>query len=68
MKLMSTRYRSTRVLANTVYCDLIAHKQHTHMNATIWSTLGTFVNYLGAEGKCKIEKTERGWYLEYIDK
>ena len=40
---MSTQYRSTRVLANTVYCNLISDKMHTHMNGTIWSTLSTFV-------------------------
>ncbi|KAF4653652.1 hypothetical protein FOL46_009065 [Perkinsus olseni] len=68
MRLLSTRYRSTRVLANQVYQDLISDKQHVHMNSTAWCTLTGFVLYLGRTGKAKIEKTERGWYLEYIDR
>eukprot|EP01053_Blabericola_migrator_P000034 Blabericola_migrator_1__33@NODE_1009_length_5717_cov_122_400531_g692_i0_p2_GENE_NODE_1009_length_5717_cov_122_400531_g692_i0NODE_1009_length_5717_cov_122_400531_g692_i0_p2_ORF_typecomplete_len458_score125_34Kin17_mid/PF10357_9/7_3e41zfC2H2_jaz/PF12171_8/0_0032zfC2H2_jaz/PF12171_8/2_9e03zfmet/PF12874_7/0_012KN17_SH3/PF18131_1/0_05zfC2H2_2/PF12756_7/0_024zfC2H2_2/PF12756_7/2_5e03KOW/PF00467_29/0_19DUF629/PF04780_12/0_4DUF629/PF04780_12/1_2e03_NODE_1009_length_5717_cov_122_400531_g692_i013942767 len=67
MRFMRTRYCRTRVLANTVYCELISNKQHIHMNATIWTTLSEFVRYLGNTGKCHVEKTERGWYLTYID-
>eukprot|EP01054_Gregarina_sp_Poly1_P004567 Gregarina_sp_Poly_1__4566@NODE_244_length_10763_cov_79_258975_g214_i0_p5_GENE_NODE_244_length_10763_cov_79_258975_g214_i0NODE_244_length_10763_cov_79_258975_g214_i0_p5_ORF_typecomplete_len213_score27_97Kin17_mid/PF10357_9/2_3e42zfC2H2_jaz/PF12171_8/0_00095zfC2H2_jaz/PF12171_8/1_3e03zfmet/PF12874_7/0_0044zfmet/PF12874_7/9_2e02zfC2H2_2/PF12756_7/0_032zfC2H2_2/PF12756_7/3_8e03zfC2H2_2/PF12756_7/2_7e03NUP50/PF08911_11/0_21CCDC84/PF14968_6/0_38DUF629/PF04780_12/1_7_NODE_244_length_10763_cov_79_258975 len=67
MRFMRTRYCRTRVLANTVYCELISNKTHIHMNATIWTTLSEFVRYLGNTGKCKVEKTPRGWYLTYID-
>lgn len=67
MRFMRTRYCRTRVLANTVYCELISNKSHIHMNATIWTTLSEFVRYLGNTGKCEIEKTPRGWYLTYID-
>ncbi|SJK85760.1 Domain of Kin17 curved DNA-binding protein [Babesia microti strain RI] len=67
MQLMRTRYCRTRVLANTVYQELISDKQHVHMNATIWVTLSEFVLYLGRQGKCKVEHTPKGWYLEYID-
>eukprot|EP01071_Lankesteria_metandrocarpae_P004914 Lankesteria_metandrocarpae@DN3745_c0_g1_i1.p1 len=68
MRLMQTTYCRTRVLANTVYCDLISEKTHTHMNSTVWVTLSEFVQYLGRTGKCTIDRTERGWWLEYIDK
>lgn len=37
------------------------------MNATIWVTLSEFVLYLGRSGKCKVEHTPKGWYIEYID-
>jgi len=67
MHLMETQYRSTRVLANTVYCGVVSDKHHMHMNATIWNTLSIFVQYIGRTGKCKIDKTAKGWYLEYID-
>eukprot|EP01056_Protomagalhaensia_sp_Gyna25_P002175 Protomagalhaensia_sp_Gyna_25__2174@NODE_2181_length_1236_cov_4_699248_g1804_i0_p1_GENE_NODE_2181_length_1236_cov_4_699248_g1804_i0NODE_2181_length_1236_cov_4_699248_g1804_i0_p1_ORF_typecomplete_len224_score30_72Kin17_mid/PF10357_9/4_3e41zfC2H2_jaz/PF12171_8/0_001zfC2H2_jaz/PF12171_8/2_5e03zfmet/PF12874_7/0_0031zfC2H2_2/PF12756_7/0_0047zfC2H2_2/PF12756_7/3_9e03DUF629/PF04780_12/0_11DUF629/PF04780_12/6_6e03CCDC84/PF14968_6/1_7_NODE_2181_length_1236_cov_4_699248_g1804_i0121792 len=67
MRFMRTRYCRTRVLANTVYCELISNKTHIHMNATVWTTLSEFVRYLGTTGKCEIEKTPRGWYLTYID-
>lgn len=67
MQLMSHTYRSTRVLANTVYCDFISNRHHTHMNSTIWVTLSNFVQYLGRTKQCKIDKTPKGWYLQYID-
>jgi len=67
MQLMSHSYRSTRVLANTVYCDFISNRHHTHMNSTIWVTLSNFVQYLGRTNQCKIDKTAKGWYIQYID-
>merc|ERR1712194_546901 len=59
--------RSTRVLANTVYCDLMGNRHHTHMNSTIWVTLSNFVQYLGRTNQCKIDKTPKGWYLQWVD-
>ncbi|GIX65839.1 DNA/RNA-binding protein KIN17, putative [Babesia caballi] len=67
MKLMRTRYCKTKILANSVYQELISDKQHVHMNATVWVTLSEFVLYLGRSGKCKVEDTPRGWMIEYID-
>ncbi|SOV19841.1 DNA/RNA-binding protein KIN17, putative [Plasmodium sp. gorilla clade G2] len=68
MRLMKTKYCRARILANTVYTNMISDKSHIHMNSTVWVTLTDFVLYLGKTGKCKIEQTERGWYLEYIDR
>lgn len=67
MKLMRTRYCRTRVLANSVYNNVVCDRHHIHMNSTIWVTLSEFVQYLGATEKCKIEHTAKGWYVEYID-
>jgi len=67
MHLMSHRYRSTRILANTVYCEHISERHHTHMNSTIWVTLSNFVQYLGRTNQCTIDKTPKGWYLQYVD-
>ncbi len=38
------------------------------MNATRWVTLTGFVLYLGKTGKCKVEETPKGWYLQYIER
>jgi len=62
------RHGTKRVLANRVYQEYIADKQHIHMNGTIWSSLAGFVKYLGKEGKAVVEETEKGWYIQYIDK
>jgi len=62
------RHGTKRVLANRVYQEYIADKQHIHMNGTIWSSLAGFVKYLGKEGKAVVDETEKGWFIQYIDK
>ena len=38
------------------------------MNATRWCTLSGFVRYLGSSGKAKIEESEKGWWITWIDR
>lgn len=38
------------------------------MNATQWETLTDFVKWLGKEGKCVVDETEKGWFVAYIDR
>ncbi|KAJ2353154.1 hypothetical protein IWW50_004157 [Coemansia erecta] len=64
---LSRRYGTKKVLANQVYQEIVADRQHLHMNATKWDTLSDFVKYLGREGKCKVEDAEQGWMVEWID-
>jgi hypothetical protein len=33
-----------------------------------WLTLTDFVKYLGREGFCKVDQTEKGWFLVYQKK
>lgn len=47
---------------------LIADKQHIHMNSTKWDTLTTFVKYLGKQGHCLVDETEKGWFVQFIDR
>jgi DNA/RNA-binding protein KIN17 len=54
--------------ANNVYQEVIQDKHHIHMNATKWTTLSDFVQYLGKTSKCIVEETERGWYVTYIER
>ncbi|CAF1397828.1 unnamed protein product [Adineta ricciae] len=61
-------FGTKRVLANTVYCEYIKDKDHVHMNATRWVALAGYVRWLGSQGLCEIEQTERGWYITLIDK
>jgi DNA/RNA-binding protein KIN17 len=62
------RHGTKKVNANTIYQEVIQDKQHIHMNSTNWTTLTDFVQYLGKTGKCKVEETERGWDIEYIER
>jgi DNA/RNA-binding protein KIN17 len=68
MQTLRLRHGIKMVNANNVYQELIADKQHIHMNATHWTTLTDFVQYLGKTGKCVVEETERGWFVQYIER
>lgn len=37
------------------------------MNSTRWETLNAFIKHLGQTGKCKIENSDKGYYIEYIN-
>ena len=65
---LKMRHGTKLVNANNVYQEVISDKQHIHMNATHWTTLSEFVQYLGKTGKCHVEETERGWYISYIER
>lgn len=52
--LMRRSHPNSRVLANSVYNEYVADRNHIHMNSTRWLTLTDFITYLGREGKCKV--------------
>ncbi|XP_054716599.1 DNA/RNA-binding protein KIN17-like [Uloborus diversus] len=66
--LLSRRFGTKRVHANQVYQEYIADRNHLHMNATQWETLTDFVKWLGREGHCIVDETEKGWFVTYIDR
>ncbi|EIM24243.1 hypothetical protein WALSEDRAFT_3879, partial [Wallemia mellicola CBS 633.66] len=65
--LLSRRHGTNRVSVNTVYQEYIADKHHLHMNATRWVTLTEFTKYLGRAGIVRVDETERGLYVSWID-
>jgi len=66
--LLSRCHGTKRTFANAVYQEYIKEKEHTHMNATKWTTLTAFIQHLGKSGKCKVDETEKGWYITWIDR
>lgn len=76
MALLKRRWGTTRVHCNVVYCEYVAHKTHYHMNATQWTTLTQYVQWLGENGYCKVDYQDEGdlgsnrtgWYVQYIDR
>lgn len=68
LKLLKRQFGTRRVRANQVYQDYISDRHHTHMNATQWETLTDFVKWLGKEGHCKVDQTEKGWFIAFIDR
>ncbi|CAG0882673.1 unnamed protein product [Darwinula stevensoni] len=65
---LKMRYGTKRVNANQVYQEYISDRHHLHMNATKWETLTDFVKHLGRVGKCEVDQTEKGWFVQYIDR
>ncbi|TIA82467.1 hypothetical protein E3P81_01801 [Wallemia ichthyophaga] len=65
--LLSRRHGTNRVAVNTVYQEFIADKHHLHMNATRWVTLTEFTKYLGRAGIVRVDETEQGLYVSWID-
>lgn len=66
-KTSTTRFGTKRIRANQVYQEYIADKQHLHMNSTRWVTLTEFVKHLGRTGVAKVDETEKGWFIQWID-
>lgn len=59
LTLLNRRFGVRRVHCNIVYNEYISDKDHVHMTSTMWTTLTEFVKYLGREGKCVIDETEK---------
>ena len=55
------------MLANRVYQEYISDKSHLHMNATRWVTLTEFIKHLGRTGVARVDETEKGWFIAWID-
>jgi DNA/RNA-binding protein KIN17 len=55
------------VQVNRVYQEFIQDKQHLHMNATRWVTLTEFAKHLGRTGVVRVDETEKGWFIAWID-
>ena len=61
------RYNTKRIRANQVYQEYIQDKEHIHMNSTKWVTLTEFVKYLGKEGIVRVDETEKGFFISWVD-
>uniref|UniRef100_A0A146L1N4 DNA/RNA-binding protein KIN17 n=1 Tax=Lygus hesperus TaxID=30085 RepID=A0A146L1N4_LYGHE len=68
LELLRRQFGTKRVHANRIYQEYITDRNHLHMNATQWETLTEFVKWLGREGKCVVDETEKGWFVTYIDR
>ncbi|KAL1744986.1 domain of Kin17 curved DNA-binding protein-domain-containing protein [Schizophyllum fasciatum] len=67
VRMLSRRFGTKRVLANRVYQEYISDKNHLHMNATRWVTLTEFIKHLGRTGVARVDETEKGWFIAWID-
>uniref|UniRef100_A0A182MBG0 DNA cross-link repair 1A protein n=1 Tax=Anopheles culicifacies TaxID=139723 RepID=A0A182MBG0_9DIPT len=68
LQILRRQFGTKRVAANKVYQEYIADRHHLHMNATKWHSLSDFVKYLGRNGHCVVDETDKGWFITYIDR
>ncbi|KAI7784715.1 zinc finger protein rts2 [Diaporthe eres] len=64
---LRTSHGTKAVLVNHFYQEYIANKLHTHMNATKWPSLTEYAKHLGREGICRVEETDKGLQIAWID-
>ncbi|KAG6003700.1 hypothetical protein E4U21_001808 [Claviceps maximensis] len=67
LQLLRTGHGEKQVQMNHFYQEYIANKEHIHMNATKWPSLTEFAKYLGKEGICRVEETDKGLHISWID-
>lgn len=64
---LRTAHGTKPILINRFYNEFINDKEHLHMNATRWPSLTEFAKHLGREGICRIEETDKGLQISWID-
>lgn len=68
VRLLRSSHGEKKINANRFYQEYISNKEHVHMNATRWASLGEFVRYLGSLGIVKVEDSEtEGLCVAYVD-
>ncbi|KAI1260037.1 zinc finger protein RTS2 [Xylariaceae sp. FL1019] len=67
LQLLRTSHGEKSVHINHFYQNYIANKEHVHMNATKWPSLTEYAKYLGREGICRVEETDKGLHVAWID-
>ncbi|CAG8245604.1 unnamed protein product [Penicillium olsonii] len=67
IELLRTTHGTKSINANHFYQQIVSDKEHIHMNSTQWKSLSQFVAHLGREGKCRVEDTEKGLFIAWID-
>ncbi|KAI1338995.1 zinc finger protein RTS2 [Xylariaceae sp. FL0016] len=67
VQLLRTSHGEKAVQINHFYQNYIANKEHIHMNATKWPSLTEFAKHLGREGICRVEETDKGLHIAWID-
>jgi DNA/RNA-binding protein KIN17 len=67
LQLLRTSHGEKQVMMNHFYQEYISNKEHTHMNATKWPSLTEFAKFLGREGICRVEESDKGLQIAWID-
>ena len=64
---LRTAHGTKQIHLNRFYQEVIADKEHVHMNSTRWSSLTEFAKHLGREGLVRVEENDKGLHVSWID-
>ena len=64
---LRTAHGTKQIHLNRFYQEVIADKEHVHMNSTKWSSLTEFAKHLGREGLVRVEENDKGLHISWID-
>ncbi|KAJ6115245.1 hypothetical protein N7486_001023 [Penicillium sp. IBT 16267x] len=64
---LRTQHGEKKVHINHFYNTIISDREHIHMNSTKFQSLTQFAQYLGKNGICRVEETEKGIFVSWID-
>ncbi|KAK3685604.1 domain of Kin17 curved DNA-binding protein-domain-containing protein [Podospora appendiculata] len=67
ISLLRTAHGEKEIAANKFYQEVIARRDHVHLNATRWHSLTDFVKSLGRESICRVEEKEDGLFISWIN-
>lgn len=67
INLLRTSHGEKQVQMNHFYQEYISNKEHIHMNASKWPSLTEFAKHLGREGICRVEETDKGIHIAWVD-
>lgn len=67
LQLLRTSHGEKKININHFYQEYISNKEHVHMNATRWPSLTEYAKHLGREGLCRVEETDKGLHVAWID-
>jgi len=67
MSHLKTAHGEKEVHINKFYQEVIARRDHVHLNATRWHSLTEFAKHIGREGLCRVEQKDDGIFIAWID-
>ncbi|ESZ93028.1 hypothetical protein SBOR_6599 [Sclerotinia borealis F-4128] len=67
LQLLRTSHGEKQISLNHFYQEYINNKEHVHMNSTKWPSLTEFAKFLGRESLCRVEETDKGIQVAWID-
>ncbi|KAK4152936.1 domain of Kin17 curved DNA-binding protein-domain-containing protein [Chaetomidium leptoderma] len=65
--LLKTAHGEKSIHANKFYQEIIARKDHVHLNSTRWHSLTDFVKHISKEGIVRAEEKDDGVFIAWID-